>query len=107
MKQTPNHESQIISIQTLKLYEPTQFSAVFPPSLVSPPAHRDDVALPSKVDSETPANASVLSLGLPALVGVNGKAKKGKGATIEEIRYIDYRYYRFLLHPEGEFRMVR
>lgn len=26
---------------------------------------------------------------------------------VEEIRYIDYRYYRFLLHPEGEFRMVR
>lgn len=26
---------------------------------------------------------------------------------LAEIRYIDYRYYRFLLHPDGEFRMVR
>lgn len=55
------------------------------------------------------ANASLLSLGLPAMdnAGANGKAKRAKGMMIEQIRYIDYRYYRFLLHPEGEFRMVR
>lgn len=35
------------------------------------------------------------------------KGRKGKGVMIESIRYVDYRYYRLLLHPEGEFRMVR
>ncbi len=92
----------------MRLSQPILLSAVFPPSLVSPPAHRDDVDLPSQIPVvDTPVNTSQLSLGLPALAGTNGKPKNNKGAMIDEIRYIDYRYYRFLLHPEGEFRMVR
>lgn len=104
--QTSHHPSQIITVQTLVLPQPLPLSAIFPSSVLTPPAHRDDVVLPPTLVEGSEANASVLSLGLPAL-SLNGKAKKSKGLSISAIRFIDYRYYRFLLHPDGDFRMVR
>lgn len=43
----------------------------------------------------------------PVGSGNVAKVRKFKGVTVDTVRYIDYRYYRLLLHPEGEFRMVR
>lgn len=105
--QTAHHPPQILRIQTLTLDRPLPLSAIFPPSVDTPPAHRDDVSHPAYTAPEN-TNESALSLGLPAIAGeTNGKAKKLKNTTVTEVRYIDYRYYRLLLHPEGEFRMVR
>lgn len=35
------------------------------------------------------------------------KPKAKAGPTVEELKFVDYRYYRFLLHPDGMFRMIR
>lgn len=53
----------------------------------------------------TSASGSIVNGGV---ANGNGIAKKkAKGPLLDKVRYIDYRYYRFLLHPDGEFRMVR
>lgn len=57
--------------------------------------------------TELSADASTVSLGLASNLISDAKPKKTKGIMLEEIRYVDYRYYRFLLHPDGDFRMVR
>ncbi|KAI5478249.1 P-type ATPase, cation transport [Pseudohyphozyma bogoriensis] len=123
--ETSHHPPQIIPIETLQLPRPLLLSAIFPPSLKTPPAHRADVSHPSYTDPDAEGSAVSLNLGLPAgeeavaangaagIAGANGangngaKARKLKGVNVEQVKYIDYRYYRFLLHPEGEFRMVR
>ncbi|KAL8278174.1 hypothetical protein RQP46_009347 [Phenoliferia psychrophenolica] len=111
--ETAHHPPQILPISTLTLPRPVPLSTIFPPPLVTPPAHRDDVSHPSYTAPEN-ANESALSLGIPAMeepsgsTGSSPKAvRKHKGAMVDKVRYIDYRYYRLLLHPEGEFRMVR
>ncbi|KAK4701843.1 hypothetical protein P7C70_g4386, partial [Phenoliferia sp. Uapishka_3] len=110
--ETPHHPPQILPIQVLNLPKPLPLSTIFPPSLVTPPAHRDDVSHPAYTAPED-VNESNLSLGIPPAGLTSGTAsplkasRKFKGVMVETVRYIDYRYYRLLLHPEGEFRMVR
>lgn len=108
--QTHHHPPQITPIESLTLPHPISLASLFPPSLISPPAHRDDVVHPNDLPPD--GEASVISLGLPAIsvdtpAMALAKAKKVKGVMVDSIRYVDYRYYRLLLHPEGEFRMVR
>lgn len=98
--ETYHHPTQILPLQTLRLPTPTPLSILFPPSVSLPPAHRDDVSHPS-----------------PSLNGIsngNGATTRRKaqlaaaGSTVDEIQFVDYRYYRFVLHPgDGMFRMVR
>lgn len=83
--------------------------------MAPPPAHRDEMPHPEDAAQEeedatvpshtTSANGSLLN-GVAGHSNAGGK-KKAKGPLLEQVRYIDYRYYRFLLHPDGEFRMVR
>lgn len=113
--QTFHHDPQILPVQCLKLSKPLPLSTIFPPSITTPPAHRDDLPHPKNADpEETVENTTIISSAPPSGTvtpnGVNGtaaKAKKGKGPLVDTLKYVDYRYYRFLLHPEGEFRMVR
>ena len=135
--ETHYHDPQILKLQTLDLPKPLPLSTLFPPSLRTPPAHREDVAHPAytaETDEDeaavsNPADPMGILAGIPAatadtsadnsrtvsLSGApvgngngngNGK-KKAKGPLVDKIQYVDYRYYRFLLHPEGDFRMVR
>lgn len=116
--QTFHHDPQILSVQTLKLAKPLPLSTIFPPSITTPPAHRDDLPHPNDAQPEETAENTTIISSAPASGtvtpnGANGvnvtaaKAKKGKGPLVDTLKYVDYRYYRFLLHPEGEFRMVR
>ncbi|GAA6043571.1 hypothetical protein JCM8097_005258 [Rhodosporidiobolus ruineniae] len=102
--ETYHHASQILPLQTLRLPAPQPLSTIFPPSVTVPPAHRDDVVHPSSASfSDAP-----LPNGNGATANGAGKKKKAsQGPMVEEIKYLDYRYYRFLLHPDGGFRMVR
>ncbi|SCV73478.1 BQ2448_7404 [Microbotryum intermedium] len=134
-----HHEPQILPIETFHFSKPLALSTAFPPSLVTPPAHRDDVAHPRNSSKPIDEGASETDTGVqtpsstpPAVTpagaaqneavpiafagqppnatgqnATNHKGKKAKGPAITQLQYLDYRYYRFLLHPEGEFRMVR
>ncbi|KAM0753330.1 hypothetical protein T439DRAFT_299617 [Meredithblackwellia eburnea MCA 4105] len=111
--ETAHHQPQVLPIQKIDLPKPVPLASIFPPSLVTPPAHREDVAHPAYTNPEE-AEASGVSIGAPILDGIatqgNGSAtpsKKYRGMMVSTVKYIDYRYYRLLLHPEGEFRMVR
>lgn len=78
-----------------------------PPSVQIPPAHREDAATAA---NNTPDNASVDEAsinGNGAVPKKPAKSKAGGGPMVEKLTFIDYRYYRFLLHPDGMFRMVR
>lgn len=105
--QSHHHAAQILPLQILKLPHPVPLGTLFPPSVQIPPAHREDAATAA---NNTPDNASVDE----ASINGNGtvpkkpsKFKAGGGPAVEELKFIDYRYYRFLLHPDGMFRMVR
>ncbi|KDE02331.1 hypothetical protein MVLG_07113 [Microbotryum lychnidis-dioicae p1A1 Lamole] len=131
-----HHEPQILPIETFQLSKPLALSTAFPPSLVTPPAHRDDVthsrnsskpvdegAPETEAGVNTPSSIPFAGLSAnagengavpvsfagqpPSVIATNHKGKKVKGPAITQLQYLDYRYYRFLLHPEGEFRMVR
>ncbi|GAA6025566.1 hypothetical protein JCM11491_003215 [Sporobolomyces phaffii] len=134
--ETYHHASQFLPLQTLKLPTPVPLSTIFPPSVMLPPAHRDDVTplAPEEEAAELPAGDDAASLtnandastpslrsghNTPSGTGIgngNGIAtgfnpqpsrRKSKGPMIDEIKFIDYRYYRFMLHPDGQFRMAR
>jgi len=95
-----------------------------------PPAHRDDVtpaapeedqptaddaSLTQVNEVSTPSQRSGHSSPLAnSVITANGNGfnptparRKSKGPMIDEVKYIDYRYYRFMLHPDGQFRMAR
>ncbi|GAA5949133.1 hypothetical protein JCM3765_004021 [Sporobolomyces pararoseus] len=129
--ETYHHASQFLPLQTLKLPLPVPLSTIFPPSVLLPPAHRDDVtpdlgtgeeesappppelpagddaSLTNGTDTQSPLQRSGHST--PNGNGFNPQPtrRKNKGPMIDEIKFIDYRYYRFMLHPDGQFRMVR
>ncbi|GAA5905972.1 putative acid anhydride hydrolase [Sporobolomyces salmoneus] len=135
--ETYHHASQFLPLQTLKLPVPVPLSTIFPPSVMLPPAHRDDVTPAAPEEGEAPTSTTELSAGDDASItnasangndlsitsplqrssghstpvgnGFNPSAfrRKSKGPMIDEIKFIDYRYYRFMLHPDGQFRMVR
>ncbi|GAA5929875.1 putative acid anhydride hydrolase [Sporobolomyces koalae] len=128
--ETYHHASQFLPLQTLRLPTPVSLSTIFPPSVMLPPAHRDDVAptapeeatepagddasLTHVNDGSTPSQRSGHSTPLGNTVGSGTSGfnpqftrRKNKGPMIDEIKFIDYRYYRFMLHPDGQFRMVR
>ena len=118
--QTHHHASQILPLQTLSFESPVPLSGIFPPSVTVPPAHREDVTNASRaevVEDEAEAGSAGGTSGTATPVGTNGhglagaapkkKLKLGGGPTVNEIKFLDYRYYRFLLHPDGHFRMVR
>jgi cation-transporting ATPase 13A3/4/5 len=83
--------------------------------MTPPPAHRDEMPHPEdgvaeEEDATLPSHSTSANGSLLNGVQGNGPSqikKKAKGPLLEQVRYIDYRYYRFLLHPDGEFRMVR
>ncbi|GAA5846586.1 hypothetical protein JCM3766R1_007121 [Sporobolomyces carnicolor] len=155
--ETYHHASQFLPLETLKLPSPVPLSTIFPPSVLVPPAHRDDVTPPCRDDDvdDDPAvppttavtteplggdangieDATAAATGTAAAASplersgystpttTNGSMtgngngvgplamaaarRKSKGPMIDEIKFIDYRYYRFMLHPDGQFRMVR
>lgn len=67
----------------------------------------DDASLTNGIDTSSPLQRSGHST--PNGNGFNPQPtrRKNKGPMIDEIKFIDYRYYRFMLHPDGQFRMVR
>ncbi|BGP17337.1 hypothetical protein JCM10213_007551 [Rhodosporidiobolus nylandii] len=97
--ETHHHPTQILPLSTLRFPAPVPLSSIFPPSVQLPPAHREDVVHPSSASTgdELPNG------------GAGGRRRNGKKdeQMLEEVKYVDYRYYRFLLHPDGGFRMVR
>ncbi|GJN90098.1 hypothetical protein Rhopal_003097-T1 [Rhodotorula paludigena] len=122
--ETYHHPQQILPLQTLRFPTPIPLSTIFPPSVTLPPAHREDVAYPKRDPSaEGEDGGSIKSLtgsnGFGSGGTTNGtvtplagagtkkKVKLGGGPSVSELRFVDYRYYRFLLHPDGQFRMVR
>ncbi|GAA5923044.1 hypothetical protein JCM3775_006234 [Rhodotorula graminis] len=118
--ETHHHASQILPLQTLSFETPVPLSSIFPPSVTVPPAHREDVTNASRAEvaeDEVEAGSAGGTSGTATPVGNNGhslagaapkkKLKVGGGPTVDEIKFLDYRYYRFLLHPDGHFRMVR
>ncbi|GAA6064384.1 hypothetical protein JCM10212_002917 [Sporobolomyces blumeae] len=143
--ETYHHASQFLPLQTLKLNSPVPLSTIFSPSVLIPPAHREDVAHPAEPDLDAEPNGAVAPDGGPddasltqaieaatphrsgtssplansITAGSNGgggaagtgfampSRRKSKGPMVDEVKFIDYRYYRFLLHPDGQFRMVR
>ncbi|KAK4054952.1 hypothetical protein OIO90_003293 [Microbotryomycetes sp. JL221] len=120
--ETVYHEPQVLPIQTLRFPRPLPLASIFPPSVKPPPAHRDDVAHPQELDEDnvpevmlsgqtTPNGHSAAVAALTGSTigpnGIAGKARKIKGPMIDQVHFVDYRYYRFMLHPEGDFRMIR
>ncbi|GAA5825204.1 hypothetical protein JCM11251_006142 [Rhodosporidiobolus azoricus] len=106
--ETHHHASQILPLQTLRFPHLQPISTIFPPSVSVPPAHRDDVVHPSSASADDVAHSNGNGNGVAAAIAAKKKQKHfGSGPTVEEIKFVDYRYYRFLLHPDGGFRMVR
>ncbi|GAA6055600.1 hypothetical protein JCM3770_006719 [Rhodotorula araucariae] len=114
--ETHHHASQILPLHTLRFPSPVPLSTIFPPSVTLPPAHREDVANPSPAalagEDDTVSltggtSGTATPVGNGAVTAPKKKAKLGGGPSIDELKYLDYRYYRFLLHPDGHFRMVR
>ncbi|GAA5992809.1 hypothetical protein JCM10908_001348 [Rhodotorula pacifica] len=102
-----HHATQILPLQTLQLPHPVAVSTLFPPSVQIPPAHREDAT----TAANTPDNASIDQASLTNGNGGVAPKKPSKpkvgGPTVNELKFVDYRYYRFLLHPDGMFRMIR
>ncbi|GAA5922543.1 hypothetical protein JCM1841_006194 [Sporobolomyces salmonicolor] len=110
--ETYHHASQILPLQTLRFPAPVPLSIIFPPSVTVPPAHREDVIHPkqSALNSDEDGDTSqTLANGTGSGVATPTSRRKPKigGPAVEEVKFVDYRYYRFLLHPDGSFRMVR
>lgn len=101
----------VLPIQTLELSKPLPTSVVFPPSSRTPPMHRDDPlppkpALPAWMSSLNGAHNSKTA----SRVGSSANSIRSKhvGPLLSSVRYVEYRYYRFLLHEDtGRFRMAR
>ncbi|KAM0791677.1 hypothetical protein ACM66B_003953 [Microbotryomycetes sp. NB124-2] len=107
--ETVYHEPQVLPIQTLKFPRPLPLGTVFPPSIQAPPAHRDDVTHPAEPEQDAipeVVSGQTTPIGPAAANGIALKLRK-KGPMIDQVSFVDYRYYRFMLHPEGDFRMVR
>ncbi|GAA6024141.1 hypothetical protein JCM10207_001596 [Rhodosporidiobolus poonsookiae] len=105
--ETHHHASQILPLQTLRFATPQPLSSIFPPSVTLPPAHRDDVVHPSSASLSLSGGDTPLGNGAGNGAAGKKKPKFGAGPTVDEVKFVDYRYYRFLLHPDGGFRMVR
>ncbi|GAA5848800.1 hypothetical protein JCM8547_006349 [Rhodosporidiobolus lusitaniae] len=108
--ETHHHASQILPLQTLHFPTPQALSTIFPPSVTVPPAHRDDVMHPSSasaIDSTHLTNGNLPSIGNGAAAVKKKQKLFGSGPAVSDLKFVDYRYYRFLLHPDGGFRMVR
>ena len=91
----------MIPIQTMRFAAPVSVAAVFTQASRPPPNTRSNGAL------HTPANGTPHRVPGSAAASIRS-AKIGKDENIQEIRYVDYRYYRFLLHPKtGLFRLAR
>ncbi|GAA5912394.1 hypothetical protein JCM5296_001717 [Sporobolomyces johnsonii] len=110
--ETYHHASQILPLQTLRLPVPVPLSTIFPPSVTVPPAHREDVIHPKQpaLDGDEDGDTSQTLANGPgsgAVTPTSRRKPKMGGPVVEEVKFIDYRYYRFLLHPDGSFRMVR
>ncbi|BGP41120.1 hypothetical protein JCM10449v2_005089 [Rhodotorula kratochvilovae] len=112
--ETHHHASQILPLQKLRFPAPIPLSSIFPPSVTLPPAHREDVAHPSPAALADDAGSlaggtsgTATPVGTGPAAAPKKKVKVGGGPTVDELKFVDYRYYRFLLHPDGHFRMVR
>ncbi|KAK4050588.1 hypothetical protein OIV83_003314 [Microbotryomycetes sp. JL201] len=107
--ETVYHEPQVLPIQTLRFPRPLPLGTVFPPSVRAPPTHRDAETESEQDDApEVVLSGQTTPNGQTGLTnGAGAKLRKVKGPFVDKVSFVDYRYYRFLLHPEGDFRMVR
>jgi cation-transporting ATPase 13A2 len=87
----------VLPVQKMTLPEPRPIGSVFPSSSRSPTRSRQisGTLTPASGHAQRPLDT------------VNSPLLGGK-ETITELRYVEYRYYRFVLHPQtGRFIMAR
>ena len=119
------HEPHVLPLGKTRFTTPVPLDTVFPASLEAPPAHRDDVAHPNYAqdDEESGQDGSTFGSAAPdsRFDLTNGAAGGGEDtlpraqgakatppAVIKELKSVNYRYYKLLLHPgTGDFRLVR
>ncbi|GAA94241.1 uncharacterized protein L969DRAFT_86359 [Mixia osmundae IAM 14324] len=96
-------DRHIEMLQTISLPGPTPLTDIFAPGCGEPPTSRTDIALASQTKSQADAEAST-----PLNGSVKSNRPMRRATMLTEVRYVDYRYYRFLLHPvDNKFRMAR
>ena len=127
---TSHGTTYVVPIKKLTFQAPVAISTVFPSTSLPPPTSRNEVLDESEV--VFPANGNANGNGIAnggdteANGATNGHTKQpgrqsgyntpadqgslrsGKEAKLKEYMYVDFRYYRFLLHPiSGNFYMSR
>ena len=132
---TSHGTTYVVPIKTLSFSTAVPISVVFPPSSSPPPTSRNDEASDSSIttaigngNTTTAKQDDTASVGTheginghqtPASTrsrgtkngtqtpGDSGSLKTGKSARLKDYKYVDFRYYRFLLHPvSGNFHML-
>lgn len=110
---TNTGDAHVVKLKTLIFTDPLPLIAVFPPSLRSPPASRDEsaalvsLALPSEAESLPPLPQTRHSSDTLAQ-SCNSSSTPPETIRLTQIKYFDFRYHRFFLHPiTMQFRMAR
>ena len=88
-------QPDIIDLQTLTFNQPVKLSTLCPPSLRVPPTTKDEPLI-SLSDNTGVSSSHPDPIGPVPQVAVNQRLSE---LYLTEIRYIDFRYHRFLLHP--------
>ena len=128
---TSHGTTYVVPIKKLTFATPMAISTIFPPTSEPPPTSRNEamdesasdvsVPLPNTIPDSTiaskPSDSIDQSLqngsNKPKTNGIatpqdNSSLRSTKEAKLKEFRYVDFRYYRFLLHPiSGNFHMSR
>ncbi|EGG03284.1 uncharacterized protein MELLADRAFT_22371, partial [Melampsora larici-populina 98AG31] len=108
---TNGGDGHIVRLETLTFNDPLPLVTVFPPSLRTPPACREQATtVPSLCKSGGGASKTTS----PRMSTVTLAQSCGSSSTspetvqLTQIKYFDYRYHRFFLHPiTMQFRMAR
>lgn len=122
---TSHGTTYVVPIRKLSFQNPIAISTIFPPASLPPPTSRNEVLDESEISIKLHGNGSTPPNGnhehtpdgngrqSARQSGHNtpadqGSLKSGKEAKLREYMYVDFRYYRFLLHPvSGNFYMSR
>ena len=128
---TSHGTTYVIPIKKLTFPNAMAISTIFPPTSEPPPTSRNEAmdeplsehshipeeavangANPAKpldgVDASAQNMDGQAKINDTALPLDNGSLRSSKEARLKEFRYVDFRYYRFLLHPiSGTFHMSR